>query len=276
MTPKPIPLPRAEFPIGVFDSGMGGLSIVRELVRELPRERIVYRADNLRMPYGPRPLEEVRRFAIEIADDLLRLPAKAVVIACNTASAAALKEMRLLRPGRIFVGMEPAVKPAARESGTGKIGVLATEATFQGKLFESVVERFAAGVEVIRQPCPGLAEFIESHAPGDAALEPLLAGFIEPLRAAGVDQIVLACTHYPLVKEAICRIAGPGIHIVDPSPAIARRTRQALDEDGLLSNRGEGEGGLDIFVGGGKEAFSRAASIHLGREARAEEWPGGM
>ncbi|MDR1744724.1 MAG: hypothetical protein LBS30_03110, partial [Planctomycetota bacterium] len=104
MTPNPLPRPLAESPVGVFDSGMGGLSVVRELVRELPGERIVYCADNLRMPYGPRPLEEVRRFALEIAEQMLRLPAKAVVIACNTASASALKEMRLIWPGRIFVG----------------------------------------------------------------------------------------------------------------------------------------------------------------------------
>lgn len=268
-TTPPAPVPSPGDPIGVFDSGMGGLSVAREILRELPEERIVYYADNMRMPYGSRPPEEVRRFAVEIAEALFRRSAKAVVIACNTASAAALRELRELHPGRIFVGMEPAVKPAARDSKTGKIGVLATAATLRGALFESVVERFAAGVEIIRQPCPGLAEFIEAHPPDDPGLVPLLEEFIRPLREAGADQIVLGCTHYPLVADAVRRVAGAGIHIVDPSTAVARRVRRALEEQNLLrGNCGTGE--LELFVGGDAEAFSVAASNHLQRKVRAE------
>lgn len=257
--------------VAVFDSGLGGLSILREIRRELPCEPLFYFADNAHIPYGPRPLDEVCQFAVAIADQLLLLPAKVIVVACNTASAAALHTLRETFPDRLFVGMEPAVKPAVQESRSGKVGVLATQATFQGKLFESVVERFAKDVEVIRQPCPGLAEFIETHPPDHPVLESLLQRFIHPLLQCGVDTLVLACTHYPLVKEAIAAVAGPGVAVIDPSPAIARRTRQVLDESGLLASSGPGS--LSINVSGETELFSQAASIHLGMEVRAVPAP---
>ncbi len=269
---------RREEVIAVMDSGLGGLSILREITTLLPGESLYYFADNLHLPYGPRPLGEVRDFVIAITGHLLTLPAKAVVIACNTASAASLRVLREIFPDTPFVGMEPAVKPAAAESVSGVVGVLATSATFQGELFESVVERFAAGVEVLRQPCPGLAEFIEKHRPDDPALIPLLESFIRPLVARGADTLVLACTHYPLVKGAISRVAGPGVRIIDPSPAIARRTRAVLADKGWLreaesEGHGSGVGSLQIRVSGERENFSRSASIFLGKEVRAESAP---
>lgn len=256
-------------PIGVFDSGLGGLSIVGELSRQLPRERIVYFADNLHMPYGPRPLAEVRNFCVAIAGKLIEFPVKLVVVACNTASAASLKHLRQAFPGMSFVGMEPAVKPAAAGTVSGKVGVLATQATFHGELFESVVERFAADVEVFRQPCPGLAEFIERHPPDHPALKPLLEKFIHPLLAKGVDRLVLACTHYPLVKDAIRETAGAGVTVIDPGPAIARRVRQLLEERQALS--ADGDGKTVFYASGDADAFSAAASRILGREIRAEK-----
>lgn len=255
--------------IGIFDSGLGGLSILREIAALLPRERVFYFGDNLHLPYGPRPLEEVRRYATAIAGRLIQLPAKVVVVACNTASAAALKHMRRVYPDTLFVGMEPAVKPAAAESRTGKVGVLATQATFQGELFESVVERFAGDVEVIRQPCPGLAEFIENHQPDHPVLTAMLEKFVHPLVSRGVDNIVLACTHYALVKDAIREVAGPGVSIVDPSPAIARRTEQVLREGNLLND--EGEGSVGFYVSGETKNFSACASMILGKEIKAEK-----
>lgn len=257
--------------ISVFDSGLGGLSVLREIRRELPGEKLFYFADNAHLPYGPRPLDEVRRFTVAIADRLLRLPSKAMVVACNTASAAALHELRETFPGAHFIGMEPAVKPAVRASRAGKVGVLATQATFQGELFESVVKRFARDATIFRQPCLGLAEFIEMHPPDHPALDSLLRRFIDPLVADGVDTLVLACTHYSLVKGAIARIAGEGVTIIDPSRAIAKRTRQVLDEAGLLS--AEGTGGLSLNASGELEAFSRAATRHLGMEVRATAAP---
>ena len=265
-TANTFPAPGASSPIGIFDSGLGGLSVLREVALLMPSERIVYFADNQHMPYGPRTLEEVRDFSTVIAAKLMQIPVKAIVVACNTASAASLKHLRKVFPGIPFVGMEPAVKPAAAETRSGKVGVLATQATFHGELFESVVERFAADVEVICQPCPGLAEFIENHSSDHPVLGSLLERFIQPLLDKGVDRIVLACTHYPLVKDAIQRVAGPGVSIVDPSPAIARRTRQVLAETAMLA--GQGEGDMEFYASGDAQAFSEAASYILGRPVR--------
>ena len=263
--------PTPENSIGVFDSGVGGLSVVKEIHRLMPKENILYFADNLHMPYGPRPLEEVRRFSLNIAGCMVWLPVKAVVVACNTASAAALAAMRQAYPDRIFVGMVPAIKPAALKTGTKTVGVLATQATFQGELFESVVEQFAGDADVICSPCPGLAEFIENHDPDHPVLVSMLEKFIHPLLDRNVDQLVLGCTHYALVKDRIEQVAGKGVAVVDPAPAIARRCRSLLEERGLLAGRERGE--IQYNVSGDAEAFSRSATIHMGQEARATHSP---
>ncbi|MCL2000882.1 MAG: glutamate racemase [Planctomycetes bacterium] len=256
--------PAASLPIGIFDSGLGGLSILKEIERELPRERLVYFADNLHLPYGSKSLAEVWEFCAAIAGRLIEYPVKAVVVACNTASAASLKRLRQVFPVTPFIGMEPAVKPAAAATRSRKVGVLATQSTFQGELFESVVERFASDMEVLRQPCPGLAEFIERHSTDHPGLKPRLEKFIQPLLERGVDNLVLACTHYSLVREVIQEVAGQGVAVIDPSPAIASRARQVLAESGLLAGS-DGRGGGVFYASGDAEAFSRAASRILGR-----------
>ncbi|PJH74707.1 MAG: glutamate racemase, partial [Anaerolineae bacterium CG_4_9_14_0_8_um_filter_58_9] len=149
-------------PLGIFDSGVGGLSVLRAIRQELPHENVLYFADQGHVPYGPRPLEEVRAFSEEITRFLLSLGAKLIVVACNTASAAALHHLRQTFPDIPFVGMEPAVKPAAEHTQTGVVGVLATPATFQGALYASVVERFANGVTLLQDTCPGLVAQIEA------------------------------------------------------------------------------------------------------------------
>src|SRR5512139_868791 len=148
--------------IGVFDSGIGGLSVWREIARQLPQEDTIYFADQIHIPYGPRSLEEIRAFSEAITRFLLDRDCKLIVVACNAASAAALKYLRTAFPEVPFVGMEPAVKPAAETTHTGAVGVLATPATFQGELFASVVERFANGVQLVNQICPGLVEQVEA------------------------------------------------------------------------------------------------------------------
>ena len=155
-------MPSTQAPIGVFNSGVGGLSVLRPLRQQLPAESFVFFADQAHVPYGPRPLEEVRRFSVGITRFLIEQGARLIVVACNTASAAALQHLRDSFPGIRFVGMEPAVKPAAEQSRTRAVGVLATPATFQGALFASVVERFAQGVSVLPQTLPGLVERIEA------------------------------------------------------------------------------------------------------------------
>jgi glutamate racemase len=217
-------------PIGVFDSGVGGLSILRQLRILLPSEDVLFFADQGHVPYGPRPLDEVRRFSIGITRLLIDQGAKLVVVACNTASAAALKELRAAFPARPFVGMEPAVKPAAEQTRTRTVGVLATPATFQGELFASVVERFAQGVRVIPQALPGLVEQIEAGDLDGPETQRIVQAGVRSLVSQGADTLVLACTHYPLVIPAIAEAAGPGVQVIDPSPAIARQAARLLDE----------------------------------------------
>jgi len=210
-------------PIGVFDSGVGGLSILREMRRQMPAEPAIYFADQGHVPYGPRPLEQVRAFSEGITRFLLNHDADLIVVACNTASAAALKQLRQTFPDVRFVGMEPAVKPAAEVTRSGVVGVLATPATFQGELYASVVERFGQGVRLVNQTVPGLVEQIEAGHLETAETEALIRRALEPIMRAGADTIVLACTHYPFVIPLISRLAGPAVTVIDPSPAIARQ-----------------------------------------------------
>jgi len=248
-------------PIGMLDSGVGGLSILREVRQALPGEDVVFFADQGHVPYGPRPLEEVRAFSVEIARFLALQGAKLIVVACNTASAAALRQLRLTFPDMPFVGMEPAVKPAAETTRTGAVGVLATPATFQGELFASVVERFANGVRVIPQTLPGLVEQIEAGELDSAATRAILERAVRPLLAQDVDTLVLACTHYPLVLALIADVAGPDIRVIDPSPAIARQTRRVLDERRLRTARPAG--GATAFVTSGAPDELRQMAARL-------------
>jgi glutamate racemase len=225
--------------LGVFDSGVGGLTILRELRRQLPQENVHYLADQQHVPYGARSQEEVYEFADAISQFLLKQGAKLIVVACNTASAAALHTLRERHPEVHFVGMEPAVKPAARLTSTGAVGVLATPATFQGELFASVVERFAKDVRVIQQTLPRLVEQIEAGDLESEATRAILKRGIEPLQRRGVDTIVLACTHYPLVIDLIRDLAGPTVQVIDPSPAIARRAAWLLEHHGVEASRSQ-------------------------------------
>jgi glutamate racemase len=225
-------------PLGIFDSGVGGLSVLRAVRAELPGEDIVYLADQAHVPYGARPLEEVRAFSEGITRYLLDRGAKLIVVACNTASAAALHHLRRTFPGTPFVGMEPAVKPAAEQTRTGVVGVLATPATFQGALYASVIERFANGVVVLQDTCPGLVMEIERGELVGAGVRRILDQALQPMLVRGIDVIVLGCTHYPFVIPVIEEIAGPGVRVIDPAPAVARQVRRVLEERGLMSTAG--------------------------------------
>jgi len=226
-------------PIGAFDSGLGGLSVLRQIRLELPDEPVLYLADQVNVPYGPRPLRQVQEFSEGITRFLLAHSAKLIVVACNTASAAALQHLRKTFPDVPFVGMEPAVKPAAATTRSKVVGVLATPATFQGELFASVVERFAGGVEVIPQTLPGLVERIEAgDFDGEATRDIVRAG-LEPLLQRGVDTLVLGCTHYPFIIPLIQELAGPMVQVIDPSPAIARQVGRLLAERGLSALPGD-------------------------------------
>jgi glutamate racemase len=220
-------------PIGVFDSGVGGLSVLKAIRQQLPGESLIYLADQGHVPYGSRSLEEVRAFAGGITRYLLGQGAKLIVVACNTASAAALHHLRQVFPEVPFVGMEPAVKPAAEHTQTGTVGVLATPATFQGALYASVIERFANGVTVLQGTCPGLVMAIEAGQLDTPEVRAILGQALDPMLAQGIDTVVLGCTHFPFVIPAIEAIVGPGVRVIDPAPAVARQVARLLDARGL-------------------------------------------
>jgi glutamate racemase len=220
-------------PLGIFDSGVGGLSVLREIRAQLPGEDVLFFADQGHVPYGPRPLAEVRAFAEEITRFLLARGAKLIVVACNTASAAALHHLRRTFPQIPFVGMEPAVKPAAETTESGVVGVLATPATFQGELYASVLERFATGVTVLQDTCPGLVEQIERGALDAPETRAILERALNPMLAQGIDRVVLGCTHYPFVIPLIEQIVGEGVRVIDPAPAVARQVGRVLQQRGL-------------------------------------------
>ncbi len=223
-------------PIGVFDSGVGGLSVLRAVRAELPHEELIYVGDQAHVPYGSRSLKEVRQLSESVTRFLLAEGAKLIVVACNTASAAALRCLREKYPQTPFVGMEPAVKPAAEHTLTGKVGVLATPATFQGELYASVVERFAHGVEIYQDTCPGLVGQIETGRLATRKTRKILEQALLPMLSAGIDTVVLGCTHYPFVMPLIQEIVGADVRVIDPAPAVARQVRRVLEANSLLNN----------------------------------------
>ena len=228
MDPKPLQ------PIGIFDSGIGGITVLRAIHQLMPDEPLIYLADQAHVPYGPRPMQEVRQFSEVITRYLLDQGSRLIVVACNTASAAALKYLRQVFPEIPFVGMEPAVKPAAEHTRSGVVGVLATPATFQGELYASVVERFGQGVKLIQHTCPGLVTQIEDGEMESSATYKILEEAIQPMLEQGIDTIVLGCTHYPFVIPLIQHIAGPDVRVIDPAPAVARQVQRLLVASSLL------------------------------------------
>jgi glutamate racemase len=256
-------------PIGVFDSGVGGLSILREMRRRLPQEQFIYLADQAHVPYGPRPHQEIRQFSQAISRYLLGLGVKLIVVACNTASAAALTSLRQSFPGVPFVGMEPAVKPAAHQSKSGRVGVLATAGTFASERYAELMARYAHGVAVVEDPCPGLVDLIESGQIDGPTTEARLAAIVGPMLASGVDTLVLGCTHYPFIIPVLSRLVGPEVSIIDPAPAIARQVEWVLGQRGWRNEQGE-PGPTRYLTTGDPAAFSLQIAHLLGETAVAE------
>jgi glutamate racemase len=261
---------RPEGPIGIFDSGVGGLTVLKAIRQQLPGEDILYIADQAHVPYGSRPLEEVRSFAYGITTFLLERGAKIIVVACNTASAAALHALRRSFPHTLFVGMEPAVKPAAEQTASGVVGVLATQATFQGALYASVMERFAHDVTVLQDTCPGLVAQIESGLLDDPHTRRILSAALQPMLGQGIDTIVLGCTHYPFVIPMIQEIAGAGVRVIDPAPAVARQVDRVLAAHALdrsYANHASLQACLHFYTTANPDALQRPLAGLLNLDA---------
>ena len=232
---------RRNAPIGVFDSGVGGLSVLREIRARLPMEGLLYLADSGNVPYGEKSPEFIRERCRSIAAFLLEQGAKALVLACNTATAAGIAELRELYPQVPLIGMEPAVKPAARATRSGVVGVLATTGTLKSAKFAALLDRFASDVRVITQPCPGLVECVEAGDLSSAATRELLAGYVDALLRQGCDTLILGCTHYPFLKPLLVDMLPAEIRLIDTGAAVARHLQDVLDARGLLAN-----GGADV------------------------------
>lgn len=233
--PAPPPAPSPNAPIGVFDSGVGGLSVLREIHARLPNESLLYIADSAHVPYGNKPPEFIIARSRALGRFLLDQGAKALVIACNTATAAAAASLRTKWPEIPIVGMEPAVKPAVAATRSGHIGVLATVGTLHSARFAALLDDFARHVRVVVQPAPGLPEAVEAGALDTPETRALVARHLQPLIKAGVDTIVLGCTHYPFLKPIIAEIAGPHVALIDTGAAVARQLERRLTECSRLA-----------------------------------------
>ena len=237
-------------PIGLFDSGVGGLSIMKEVRQLLPEEDLIYFADSAYCPYGVKPSDVIRARCFSICDFLIEQSVKLIVVASNTTSVAGLDIIRM-RYNIPIVGVEPAIKPAAEKSRNGKIGILATGVTLKGERFSSLIERYGSGVEVFTQPCPGLVELVEEGKLNDPETETLLHHYMDPILAHGSDTIVLGCTHYPFLRPVVQAIAGPETTVIDTGKAVARQVSRIINS---LNPVPTGQKGKEIFYTSGATA----------------------
>jgi len=249
---------KSDQPIGVFDSGLGGLSVVREIRRQLPHESIVYIADSAYCPYGGRTLTDIIERSIAVTTALVEQGAKAVVVACNTASGAAIDLLRESFTVPI-VGLEPAVKPAANTTVVGRIAVLATPATLETERFHRLVDRHGGGVDMVKIPCPGFVELVETgEVTGPRALS-IVRSVLAPAVKANVDRVVLGCTHYPFLRDAIAEVLGPDVQILDSGSAVARQVERVLVDKDLKRTRGEGK--LTLYTTGNPKAVQPVVQV---------------
>jgi len=223
-------------PVGVMDSGVGGLSVLAEIQRLLPNESLLYVADCGHVPYGEKSPDYIRQRCRRIAGFFRAQGAKAMVLACNTATVAAVADLRELYPDWPLVGMEPAVKPAAAATRSGVVGVLATTGTLQSAKFAALLDRFANDVQVVTQPCPGLVELIETGDVASPQLRHLLQGYVQPLLAAGCDTLILGCTHYPFLRPLLAEMVPADVAIIDTGAAVARQLQRLLAAREMLAD----------------------------------------
>jgi glutamate racemase len=250
--------------IGIFDSGVGGLSVLREIRRELPHENVVYAADSGNAPYGGKPAEFIQQRANAIVGFLEEQGAKAIVVACNTATGVAVDALRA-RWKLPIIGIEPAIKPAAASTASGVVGVLATSQTIASARFARLIDTFAGTARIIAQACPGLVEQVERGDLAGDETRKLLVTCLRPVLAQGADTLVLGCTHYPFLEPAIAQIAGPGVRIINPAAAVARQLRRRLEQQDLHTDA-SGPGQTTFWTSGAPEQLQRVISA-LGFEA---------
>lgn len=272
---KSKPRGKAEAPIGVFDSGAGGLTILSALRRELPGENYIYFGDTANCPYGTRSDSEVIELSIHACRFLIEQGAKLVVVACNTASQAALHNLRATFSVP-FIGVVPAVKPAARATKKGRVGIAATNQAAKALYLQQLIDEFADGIQVYAVGCPELVTLVEDGEFDGPVVEEAVRECLGPLLVNGVDVIVLGCTHFPALRPVIERVAGSSVQVIDSGAAIARRTRSVLEAEALIhsvnqNHTVESNGELQIWCSGDSVAFSNVASTLLGYTVVAQQ-----
>jgi glutamate racemase len=234
----------AASPIGVFDSGIGGLTVVRELMRQLPRERVIYFGDTARVPYGPKSPDTVRRYSREIAAYLISQDVKAIVVACNTATAHALPELRREYDIPIIGVVEPGARAAVAATRRGELGVIGTAGTIGSGAYERAIRAIAPDVDIVARPCPLFVPLVEEGWLNTEATRLVAREYLGPLQAAGIDTLVLGCTHYPLLKPLLARILGPDVALIDSAHETAAETSRVLRAQGLLNDASATNGRL--------------------------------
>lgn len=256
---------RRNAPIGVFDSGLGGLSVWNEIDQMLPAENFLYIADTAYVPYGVRPPEEIRARSIAVAGFLIERGVKLIVVACNTASAIAIDDLRQAYPEALFVGLEPAVKPALGMTMTGRVGVLATPRTVSGDRLRLLIEHWSDGVKVHSIAGNGMVELVEAGVLEGESVDRVLAPILDPLIEQETDVIVLGCTHYPFLRHAIQAYVGPDVRVIDSGNAIARRTMNLLQNARILHDRGK-LGWMKMYTTGDADDARRVTNVLTGRD----------
>lgn len=251
-------------PIGVFDSGVGGLSILKDIRAQLPYEDLIYVADSAHLPYGTKPAAYIQERSLMIAKFLVARNVKAIVVACNTATAAAIRTLRM-RYTFPIVGVEPAVKPATCMTKTGVVGVLATNSTLSSDKFSNLIDRFGRSAEIIVQPCPGLVEQVEKGELSTDATRDMLKLYLGNLMSRGVDTIVLGCTHYPFLLPVIESLVGPEVQILDTGKAVAQELTRRLGADQMLAARTE-RGSEEFWTSGITSEVAKRIVALWGRE----------
>ncbi|MGH8559511.1 MAG: glutamate racemase [Methylococcales bacterium] len=259
-------------PIGLFDSGVGGLTVARHIQRELPSERLLYIADSAYAPYGTKTAAEVEQRAVTLSGYLVGRRVKALVVACNTATAAAITRLRSLYSIPI-IGMEPAVKPAVSMTRTGVIGVLATAGTLNSDKFSRLQTEYGCGVRIITQACPGLVELVESGNLDGIETRRLAAEYLGNLISRGADTIVLGCTHYPFLLPLFRQIAGPDVRILDTGIPVSKEIRRQLEIRNLVAQPGK-IGSLEILSSGNTELARNITSKLLGHSLNVSRLDG--
>lgn len=259
MAPVAAPMPR-DRPIGVFDSGVGGLTVLHELLVQLPQEDFVYLADTARFPYGERSAAELQEFSLQIAELLVRRQVKLLVVACNSATAAALPALqeRMMQTtlGVDVIGVvRPGAVHAVAATRNGRVGLMATTATVESGAYAEAIHAADPHVDLVQVPCPDLTEIIEGGFPFDQRVVDTVRRYCAPLREAGVDTVVLGCTHYPLVRPMLQRILGPGVSIISSGAPLARQVEHVLGSRSLATRRTEGEGDYSFLCTGDPEQF---------------------